>query len=216
MMKERTGPKRIPWEAISQEDWGKGYAHVARLAGVTPPAARAARKKLMAGHLPRNGSHPVPEGLRPTDSPAAVARENGVSTGTARRWLAALGRPAAGRGRPGSGSAAHADPRQAAARRIKAAAGKKPTAPKNTPWDTVTPADWARGYAHVARLAGVSRESARTAHKRLASGRPAGRPKIPVPEGLSPDDSPSGVARAHGVSHVTAAGWLASIRRPPG
>lgn len=101
-MNRKTRARRnIPWNTVSEEDWARGCAHVAGLKGVTPAAAAAARKRL--GILPRPAPHPrrpVPEGLRPTDSPAAVVRKYGVSLPTAKKWLASVGRTPAAPGRP--------------------------------------------------------------------------------------------------------------------
>jgi hypothetical protein len=93
---------------------------------------------------------------------------------------------------------------------------RKPTAPKNTPWNAIHKEDWAKGYGHVARLTGVSRQSARTAHKRLEAGRSGGRRGLPVPGGLRPTDSPAAVVKEHGVSLRTAKKWLRSVGRQPG
>ncbi|RYD32574.1 MAG: hypothetical protein EOP86_15380 [Verrucomicrobiaceae bacterium] len=97
----KTGSKHIVWDTVSAEDWAKGCNHVARLMGVTPSSAAAARKRL--GIPPRPASRPprpVPEGLKPTDSPTTVALRHGVRIQMASKWLASVGRPPAGRGRP--------------------------------------------------------------------------------------------------------------------
>ncbi|MDB6133745.1 MAG: hypothetical protein JWM59_1988 [Verrucomicrobiales bacterium] len=99
-MKKTPGPKNIPWKTISAEDWAKGCAHVGRLMGVSRMAACNAYKKLARGPSLNARRRPVPEGLQPTDSLAAVARAYKVSAPTARKWLVSVGRPSAAPGRP--------------------------------------------------------------------------------------------------------------------
>ena len=83
---------------------------------------------------------------------------------------------------------------------------------QSIPWNTVGVEDWAKGYAHVGRLMGVTHTAAWSAHRRLSiTARPAVRPGRPVPSGLRPTDSPTEVAKEHGVSITTASKWLASV-----
>lgn len=91
MSRKPKAPKNTPWSTIPEEDWAKGGAHVARLTGVTPTAARAARRRLANRRPVGRQSLPVPEGLLPTDAPRDVALKYRVSVPTAKKWLAAAG-----------------------------------------------------------------------------------------------------------------------------
>lgn len=88
------------------------------------------------------------------------------------------------------------------------------TGPRHIAWETVSAEDWARGNAYVGKLKGVTTQAARKARNKLA-GPPKPEPRSPVPPGLQPADSPTEVAKKHGVSVPTAARWLRSVGRPP-
>lgn len=90
-----TPRKKNDWSAVTPEQWALGYAAVAALMGVTHQAARRAHKYAQQGRATGSGRPArlvMPEGLKATDSPTAVAAAHGVSLPTASKWLAQLGR----------------------------------------------------------------------------------------------------------------------------